>query len=579
MRITSWIVPILFGATLTGCIDQQDNLDTEQTSSVTFTHELNAAHQRSLNFDNAPYEVPGTTAELVGNEAGPFDLSGANILHFDIHITDNLGSLTILPVHLDNTTGGAPAATTQNEIASAITAATGGYISVGVSPLTLTVSGPGNDQNGGTLELITMTETGLTLSQLGFIESNRLATGIPDTSTADYLFTGIMTAQSVQTSEIFNGDWNVYIDNDTQQVFSNSAMVLPADEYVFNLLVSKDGVDYTGSAQQTVAEGDNQLSMDLFPIIGDLSPATTATQFTLNSTLTRYEINYVEAMPHFDLGISVDGGPEQLINIGTSQNVNPRFYIDLNDGNQHIKLNLYDGPNLIGTSRSVQENQVVVAGDSISMDIIPITGTAEFSLSSSGGDANVNLFVPVQVLDEVGGVESNLGGLLSISSSNYSIIDEPFSVFSNNANFIVNGLQIGDAEFSLKFVELDSGDIVASCSSDITILTMQPAFTCDLNVRKRAFIEGSLLNEVGLNVIDENGEPVTGAVITDMQENIIGITGTTLFGTPGFVSRTLPSGHHPLNVTSADGSLTGSHSVTLNTLEVLNETVILYPAP
>ena len=75
---------------------------------------------------------------------------------------------------------------------------------------------------------------------------------------------------------------------------------------------------------------------------------------------------------------------------------------------------------------------------------------------------------------------------------------------------------------------------------------------------------------------------IFGAVVSDDQGNVLGLTGSALFGTPGFVGLNLPAGFHALTVTSSGsdyGELTGSVSLTLVALEVFNQTIRLHAQP
>ena len=575
MKTSMFILGFFLIASLTGCNIENnghsptsESQDTKNTTS--FTHSISATHSKSLMLDNAPFDIPGTPASLTSDALGPFDLSGSNSLHLSIDITNSDLTSHHYIIVFDNTTGVIPSSTTIAEIKASLEAEVTANISFTESPLTIQASGPAS--NGSTITLSAPVENGITLTQFGFDETNRTNTGIADSSTADYLYTGIMEAVSDTTGEITRADWRIYLDQDTQQVISNNNISLIADSYTFTLNVYKEDLNYVGTTQATITEGNNALTMNLMPVINLSTNTTTIIDHSLISTLTRYEINFANALPHYDLGISVNNQAEQIINIANTH-IEGAFYLQLDPGPQQISLNLYDGIHLVGTSLSTQENQFIEAGKSITMDIAPILGISEFLLSESGGDAAVSLSIPPQVIEEVG-VESNLAGIITIMGSNNNA-SESLNINGSIAETTITGVNYGEATLTVNYIEIDSGDIVASCNTSI-ILTQNPAFSCDLRIRQPAFLEGQVISYLGVNIIDTNGEPISGAIIKDMNQNVVGISGSHSLGTPGYANIIVTQDNPSFTITSADGLLTGTVSVAFIPLSVSNQTVTLF---
>lgn len=572
MKTKSLLFSLALAVGLSGCnLGNEAHQKSGDENTVNFSHNLTATHSRALDFDNAPFDIPGTPASLMGTAAGPFDLSGVNMLHFSVQITDSTMTTYESTVTLDNTTGAVPAATTLAEVAASFAASLPANIAITQPPLNL--SAIGDFSNGSTITLIPITQTGITLATLGFSENNRANTGIADSSTADYLFSGTMFATSDTTGETKSANWSIYLEQDGFQVVSNSNMSLVADDYTFTLDVVKDNLHYIGTTQATVHEGDNSLSMLISPVINYISSTSSVVDHSLISTLTRYDIYYLNAQPSYDLGISINSETEQLISIADTHDT-ATFFLDLTSGPQQISLNLYDGINLIGSSLPEQENQDVVAGRSITMDIAPILGIAEFSLSETGGSAQISINIPPQVSDEVGG-SANLAATLSIQGGTNNIAAAPFTITDATADILLTSLHYGDAMLTINYLEIDSGDVIATCEADIMI-HQDPTFQCDLNVRQPALLEGELLSYLGLNVSDSNGEPISGATITNTNNELVGVTGTHAFGTPGYVNLTLTTGSHNFTISSSDGLLTNFITVNVTHLEVINQSVFLH---
>lgn len=574
---TGTLILIFFLITsLTGCNIENNGNDTnaqteKSENTVNFSHTLSATHSKVLSFDNAPFEIPGTPASLTSDALGPFDLSGSNSLHLAIDITHSDLTQYHHMIIFDNTTGAIPSSTTITEIKTQLETEILSNINFTESPLTMQASGP--TSNGSTIILTAPVENGITLTQLGFNENNRTNTGIADSSTADYIYSGTMTAISNTNGNTSQTDWSIYLDQNGHQVISNNTMSLIADSYTFTLSVYKDYLNYVGTTQGTITEGDNALIMNLMPVIElNENYNTPVIDHTLISTLTRYEINFANAGSNYNLGISVNSQTEQIINLTNTQSVGG-FYLNLDAGPQQISLNLYDGMHLVGSSIAAQENQYIEAGKSFNMDIAPILGITEFLLSKSGGDAQISLNIPSQVEMEVGG-PGNLAGTIAITGNNNNIV-EALNINGSTAQATLTGVNYGDATLTINYIELDSGDIVATCSTNIT-LNKNPTFSCDLRVRQPAFLEGQLISYLGLNVLDSNDEPINGAVITDMNQNVVGITGSYAFGTPGFANIIVTQDNPTFSITSADGLLTRSISVAFTSLNVTNQTVWLF---
>ena len=585
------LVALVLG--LSGCIatENSGNEDGGQVQ-VSFEHSIDSIYQktlpatgraqdwvaggsRALDFDNAPFFIEGTPATLVSTIVGPFDLSGSNSLTFDIEVTDVNSVTNIYSIILDNSVGAVPAVTTASEVMEVINIGIGLDVIASDDPLTLTGTEQGG--NGNTIALTVTSETGFTLSQLGFEAGNRLNTGIKDTDSADYVLTGWLTARSLTTAEETNIEWSVYLDTETFTVVSNSIALLTPDQYDFSLLVSKGDLHYAASFQDTVTEGENSLSIELTPVVGDITTTLSVTDNSLISGLTRYEIDFNASefvgLSAYSLGISINGSAELVFQ--AHQIIDPiDVYLNLVSGAQNIVLNLYEGSNLIGTSVDSQEDQVVLAGQTINMDIAPLTGTTELNMTENGGDATIIMTVPFEITDEVGG-EGNLTGLISLVGEKNNILNTSFTVSGGVANFSIENVQFEDALFSLTFVENDTGDTVAICSSNVTLTALQQTLQCNINLRKRALVTGHLLATLGMTVLTAQGEPAIGAVIRDSENNVLGVTGTSLFGTPGFVSINLISGYHDLNISNSDDSSSTSVGMTFEPLEIKNFTIWL----
>jgi len=87
---------------------------------------------------------------------------------------------------------------------------------------------------------------------------------------------------------------------------------------------------------------------------------------------------------------------------------------------------------------------------------------------------------------------------------------------------------------------------------------------------RRAVINSNILAVLGLNVVNDLGEPVSGAVITNANGNNLGITGSGTYGTAGYLKLYLKAGEHQVTATDLPNNQAQTGTVTLSPLEVEN---------
>lgn len=120
------------------------------------------------------YQAPS----LSSTEEGPFDFSNNASLWFNIHYTDEVGDQTTFLIKISGASGENASAITENDIFFAIAQVTGSTLTLTKAPLTLT----GKVETGGTIELVPIIESGMTLANIGFSTNNRKSVGGIDNS-------------------------------------------------------------------------------------------------------------------------------------------------------------------------------------------------------------------------------------------------------------------------------------------------------------------------------------------------------------------------------------------------------------
>ena len=144
--------------------------------------------------------------------------------------------------------------------------------------------------------------------------------------------------------------------------------------------------------------------MTIRPIIGD-----TVTDISIVTLLTDFKFQYdpaelsIAGFTNPQLGIIADNGNEDIFSINPATGISDN-YVNLSEGVHNIKLKLYDAATQRGKSVLSQEDQVIVFGNNMAMDLVALHGETIFTLTENGGDAVFSFSVPQEVIDEVGGV-------------------------------------------------------------------------------------------------------------------------------------------------------------------------------
>lgn len=389
---------------------------------------------------------------------------------------------------------------------------------------------------------------------------------------------GQLTATNTGTSAVTTFSWSVYLDENAWTLASNNTAILPPGNYEFSLLLSEGDQQYVGSAVLALVDGTADIPMTIRPVIGE-----TLTSVTIAGELADFKFSYdpgelsIANISNPQIGIEVDGESEQLFTINPTTGI-ADAYINLNAGQHDIHLNLYDDSIQKGRSVVAQETVIVVAGSDIEMDLIPLHSEIELVLLENGGDALFKFSIPQEVVQEAGAIE-NLQVLLSITGNNNPIEETILNLqMAEQGNYAaevtLNNKQYDDITLSLTFTDIASSpaELLGSCNQSTTLDATNRAISCPLILRRRAVIGGSLLSVVGFNVFDEEGAPIPGATITE-GGNILGVTGSGVFGTPGYLKTYLNAGDYNLHAEA--NSISTSMDLNVLPFTILNIELIL----
>ena len=398
--------------------------------------------------------------------------------------------------------------------------------------------------------------------------------------TADQIIRGelAVTATSGDNAGIAQTyPWTVYLNEDTFETQSNSTLTLEPGNYDLELLVSKGDQQYAGYTNQTLADGENDVALTIRPIIGDLVEDVTIID-RLAYFKFEYQVSELADIVAPAMGIIVDSDMEQVFSINQTTGLSDT-YVNLPTGPHAIALKLYEGATQVGKSVTAQEAQTVSYGTDLSMDIVPLYSEIQFILTEDGGDANLSVTAPAEVIDEVGGV-ANLTATLALVSPKNSLQESSLFFIQQQdgsyvADLVLTDLQYDEVTLNITFTDTTTADEIASCNNSWTINNQSQAFNCDITLIRRAVVSGNILAVLGINVENELGEPVSGAVITNAAGDTLGITGSGTYGTTGYVKLYLQAGTYALTATDLSTGQLYEASVTVSPLDVENLLMVL----
>jgi hypothetical protein len=354
------------------------------------------------------------------------------------------------------------------------------------------------------------------------------------------LMTGTMLVEDLVSNEVESHSWTVNFDeNDLANVTSFKSLVLEPSSYSFTLVLDRGEHQYAGASIHTVEDGGQELvPMTIRPVIGDTQITTEVV-----SELVDFRFNYSASqlgeagLIGPSIGVTIDQGSELVFDLDPTTGLSEHMFLNLVPGTYDMSLRLFDAGNQVGKSVPGQGAGVSVSpGTNVTLDIVPLYGEIGLGLSVEGGDANITIQVPAEVIDEAGDL-GNLQSILSLVGPENPLQEVVLSLVQVGAGYEATAtlpeMYYGNLDFELSFSDIAQNEPLGSCVDNVTLTRNQTSVECELTLRTRSAIGGNLLSTVGLNVFDLDGVPVSGAVVSvDGQD--IAITNSATFSTPGY---------------------------------------------
>ncbi|BCE03529.1 hypothetical protein [Marinicellulosiphila megalodicopiae] len=398
------------------------------------------------------------------------------------------------------------------------------------------------------------------------------------------LFSGSMEIKDINGDLVDTQSWSVYLEDETINgpfiATSNKTLSLTPGQYTFNLTLQKGEHTYLGSVVDLIEDGDTDIvPMTIKPVLG-----VTTKNTNITGRVAEFEFNYPQgellAVGATHLNVSVNNGVASSYILDAQSGVfsnNSSVWHIMEAGAQNITLELLKDGEVIAHSKDEQESQTIVYGQNISMDLIPLFGEVAFDITENGNDATFNFTVPAEVVNEAGGA-NNLDVRFQVSGD------------KNNADQLLSTLTIdgnGDGSISvtlpdfhydtmdmaLTFIDNITNEVIGNCTGvNVALDQNNKAFNCDITLRRRAELGGSLLANYAFNVFDTDGQPVTNASVF-IDSELAGITGSNTSLTAGYLNTFMQSGQHVISAES--DTLYGELNITVEPLSVKNVDIIL----
>ncbi len=384
-----------------------------------------------------------------------------------------------------------------------------------------------------------------------------------------------MSIYSHESGDTLVMDWHVTLDEDAKTLTSNMTAALPLGMYDFTLKIQDGTRNYLGSAPNITLTPETIVALAVTPVIGDVTIDYSVIE--LPKLKFSYPVSELTTIVDPKIGYRIDGSGEEIVALtkSTGQNL---LYLSLIEGAHTIALTLYDGTQLIATSRPEQENVTVIKTQDIKMDLIPLVAAVEVTTTIDGGEATFILNIPVEVVDEAGSL-TNLKTIFKLVSPRNGLIEDSLAFVltpdssAYTATIVLSNYYYDSVIVDVEFWDIATNEVIAhSIEPGIALGSSSQTIAVNLNLIRRAIISGNLLSFVGVNVFDSINNPVAGATIT-LNDTIVGITGSGIFGTPGFLSFYSTAGSYTLR--GENNGASHEIDITLSVLGTSNQVLKL----
>jgi hypothetical protein len=392
------------------------------------------------------------------------------------------------------------------------------------------------------------------------------------------VLTGFMLVENLDSGETESHPWRIRVGEDYfQDTESLTSLNLNPGNYSLTLSVVNGDHQYIGTALHYVDDDSvSNVPMIVKPVLGD-----SFIDVTVVDSLVELGIEYspdqiaAAGLQDPSVAISVGGYAEQHFLVNPATGLADGLYFGLPAGNYDIEIELFDQGFLVGKTITSQTAVTVSPGLDISMDIAPLYGVVSIDPAPVGEDANVIVQVPAVIVEAAGGL-ADLHSHLRVVGDHYPIFEDIVTLTQNadqyEASSILPHMSYEDLTFELTFAQISTGKLIGNCIGSAASTQYGLTASCPLLLHATTSISGNLLSTLAVNVFDEAGLPIPGAVVS-IDGEPAAITGDSFFGAAGYSRMFVSPGVH--TVSAEFGGQLGQLSYESTPLAVDNIEVVL----
>lgn len=302
--------------------------------------------------------------------------------------------------------------------------------------------------------------------------------------------------------------WPITYDVDVFELTSNKTIVLSPGNYDFEFLVEIDNHQYVGVRSAVSVNDSDKLALEMVlqAVLGDTSITVDQINDLPSFKLVYPEDELLELLAP-KLGVIIDNGNEVILNLAPQSDNGNRIteqYLSISEGNHSIQIALYDDNKQVGKSVVAQEQVVVVAGEALSINLVPLSGEVAILFEQQGGNAFFSLTFPNTVFDEVESVDQ-LNILLKMSG----VTNNPGDVLMTNlidngdgtstVTYTHSDLNAEAITLALEFYDNANEDLLASCLlENLSLDKNDRSLTCNIELVRRSIIQGHVMATLGI---------------------------------------------------------------------------------
>ncbi len=393
--------------------------------------------------------------------------------------------------------------------------------------------------------------------------------------------------------------WSSELDDEALELISTKTIVLDAvDDYDFRLTLHDGDKKYYGERiARSIIDGENDVLIVMKPVIGD-------TEINVDyDNFCRYDFAYPRA--EFEnlltprIGVTIDDGNEIFLEINKDTGSSIEVLSALQEGIHDLEFRLYDGNTAVGrTNPSEITVEVEDACQDLNVDFEPFHGETILTLDLDKGEANFTVNIPSEVVDEVvtqPGEEKldNFSGIIQLSGElntedSLGYIQQPLVITQNQDGTYKGEVTLQNVRFekennpvsvSLTFTDVGNDAEpyhLGGCSFTHIISESSSTHLCMIDqLNSRRIVSGNILGIWGVNVYDQNNQPVQGATIRANAVDIGMTGGAAVFGTAGYKKMTLKKGAYL--ITAFKDGMFDEANIEVDSLDVKNIDLWLEP--